>query len=261
MSKIQYFPEGAYLELFDNIEANQANYALENNDWIKKVFGDRNYSKESRISAGLPILNVADGEYSNIIAIYNAFKDKLTPKQASNPYLWSWLTHNHYWKYTHDRWAKEGMSVDTIRQRFFCSFLTKNPEGNRVGFLRNAIARLWWMGYLTYQEDHPSNPFELTKLLVTNTDLCQSIIERNFSMNRNITIGILKAILEINNTEKKEVGVSPIEGEAYEWRDLCKYINRYGAVSVLDALTSEEIKEISYNYILSQREKAKREIK
>lgn len=80
-------------------------------------------------------------------------------------------------------------------------------------------------------------------------------------MNRNITIGILKAILEINNTEKKEVGVSPIEGEAYEWRDLCKYINRYGAVSVLDALTSEEIKEISYNYILSQREKAKREIK
>ena len=55
--------------------------------------------------------------------------------------------------------------------------------------------------------------------------------------------------------------MSPIEGAAYEWRDLCKYINRYGAVSVLDALTSEEIKEISYNYILSQREKAKREIK
>ena len=111
------------------------------------------------------------------------------------------------------------------------------------------------MGYLTYQEDHPSNPFELTKLLVSNTDLCQSIIERNFSMNRNITIVILKAILLINQTEKREVGVSHIEGEVYEWRDLCKYINRYGAVSILDALTSDEIKDIAYNYILGQRKK------
>lgn len=255
MNKINYFPEGAYLELFDNIDANRAYYSLPNNDWIKKIFGDREFSKESRIHAALPTISVADGEYSNVIAIYNAFRDKLTPKMASNPYLWAWLTHNYYWNYTHERWAKEEMSVDTIRQRFFCSFLTKNPEGNRVGFLRNSIARLWWIGYLTYQEDHLSNPFELTKLLVSHSDLCQSVIERNFSMNRNITIGMLKAILKINNSGFKEVGVSPIDGEQYEWRDLCKYINRYGAVSLLDSLTSDEIMDISYNYILRQRDK------
>ena len=253
--KVKYFPESAYLELFDNIDANKEFYLQADNDWIKTIFGEREFSKESRIDVGLPTLDAADGEYANILAVYSAFKDKLSPKQASNPYLWAWLTHNQYWKYAHDRWAKDEMSVDTIKQRYFCSFLTNNPEGNRVGFLRNAVSRLWWMGYLTYQEDHPSNPFELTKLLVSNTDLCQSIIERNFSMNRNITIGILKAILLINQTEKREVGVSHIEGEVYEWRDLCKYINRYGAVSILDALTSDEIKDIAYNYILGQRKK------
>lgn len=254
--KVKYFPESAYYELFDNIEANKQFYQKADNEWIKTVFNDRVFSKESRIDvSALPTLDAANGEFSNIILIFETFKEKLSPKQASNPFLWAWLTHIHYWKYAHERWAKDEMSVDMIKQRFFCSFLTKNAEGNRVGFLRNAISRLWWMGYLTYQEDHPSNPFELTKLLVSNTDLCQSVLERNFSMNKNITIGILKAILKINENEKREVGVSHIEGEVYEWRDLCKYINRYGAVSVLDALSIDEIEEISYNYIINQRKK------
>ena len=30
---------------------------------------------------------------------YEAFKEKLSPKQASNPFLWAWLTHIQYWKY------------------------------------------------------------------------------------------------------------------------------------------------------------------
>ena len=137
----------------------------------------------------------------------------------------------------------------TVKQRYFCN----TEDGNRIGFLRNAISRLWWIGYLSYQ-DGRRNPYELTKLLTSHSDICQSIIERNFSMNRNVTIGILDAILEINNDPKlRDVGLQEKGSTKYEWRDLCKYINRYGAVTLLDSLSSDDIKELSYKYILKQR--------
>ncbi len=251
--KIKYFVESAYVDLFDSIKDHETLYAEKSNSWVKDFFGDREYCKESRIESHLPELKAENDEYTNVIAFYDVFKDRLNPKQASNPYLWSYLTHCEYWDYTNARWAKEGMSVDTIKQRYFCSFLTNNIEGNRVGFLRNAVARLWWMGYLSYQENRHGNPYELTKLLTSHSDISSSVLERNFSMNRNVTVGILDAILEINNDPSlADVGVSHKTGK-YEWRELCKYINRYGAVTLLDSMTSDDIKEISYNFLLENR--------
>lgn len=253
--KINYFAESAYLDLFDSIKDHKSNYTLEDNSWIFKYFGGRDYYKESRIECVLPTLDATNGEDTNVIAFYEALKDKLSPKQASNPFLWSYLAHIDYWKYTTQRWVKDDMSIDTIRQRFFCNTV----DGNRIGFLRNSISRLWWIGYMSYRDDVHSNPYELTKLLTSKTDICQSIIERNFSMNKNITIGILEAILKINNDPNlRDVGrPENWDGQTndYEWRHLCKYLNRYGAVSILDALSSNEICELSYNYILEQRNK------
>lgn len=247
--RIKYFTESAYLELFDGISDNISSYSLADNKWVKELFGDREYCKESRIESCLPSLDAAGEEYSNVVIFYDVFKDKLSPKQASNPYLWAYLTHLEYWEYTNKRWAAEGMSVETVKQRFFCN----TEDGNRIGFLRNAISRLWWIGYLSYQESR-RNPYELTKLLTSHSDICQSVIERNFSMNRNVTIGILDAILEINNDPKlRDVGLQEKGSTKYEWRDLCKYINRYGAVTLLDSLTSDDIKDLSYKYILKQR--------
>jgi len=251
--KIKYFVESAFMDLFDTIKEHEELYTGVNNDWIKEFFGDRQFFKESRIESNLPELNPQNDEYTNVISFYGTFKDKLNPKQASNPFLWAYFTHCEYWDYTNKRWAKEGMSVDTIKQRFFCSFLTNNAEGNRVGFLRNSIARLWWMGHLSYQEGRKGNPYELTKLLTSHSDISSSILERNFSMNRNVTVGILDAILEINNDpDLRDVGISETTGK-YEWRELCKYINRYGAVTLLDSLSSDDIKEISYNFLLNHR--------
>ena len=252
--KLNYFPESAYLELFDNIGTNQANYSKRSNDWVAQIFGDRPYTKESRIDASLPDLTHNDSEYMNVVSFYGAMREKLTPKQASNPYLWAWLTHCHYWKYTHERWSREEMSEDMIKQRFFCSFQTKNPEGNRVGFLRNSISRLWWFGYLTYQDD-AKKPYELTELMLSNSDLCQNVMERNFSMNREVTIGILSAIKEINDDPNmRDVGAVN-NGDHYEWRPLCKYINRYGGAVLLDTLDRNDIKQLSYDFLINYRKR------
>lgn len=252
--KIKYLSESGYNELFDGISNNLPNYQTsKDSNWIISIFGERSFCKESRIDTNLPELNVNvdNGDYVNTIAIHSAFKDKITPKQASNPYLWAYLTHCHYWEYSVSRWAKSDMSVETVKQRFFCN----TEEGNRIGLLRNAISRLWWFGYLTYQDGAKSNPYALTQLMLSNSDLCQSIIERNFSMNRNITSGILLAIKEINDDPSLPDVGAVNNGDHYEWRPLCKFINRYGAVTLLDTLTQDDIKELAYTFLMDYRKK------
>lgn len=246
--KIKYFTESAYNDLFDSIKDNLPYYQNSNGDWIKDHFENKTFFKESRIDLALPKLNMSNSELMNTIAIHNAFKDKITPKQASNVFLWSYLSHCEYWDYTFKRWANEKMSVDTVKQRFFCY----TEVGSRIGFLRNSISRLWWAGFLTYQEDKPA-PYELTKVLFSHSDIFLQVIERNFSMNKEVIIGILSAIKAINDDPSlDDVGMSKVTGE-YEWRSLCKYLNRYGAVTLLDALDRNDIYNLSYEYIIRKR--------
>lgn len=251
--KVKYFTEKAYNELFDCIGKNQEQYQSTDGKWILEAFDEKETAKESLIEVpSLPELNAKDDEFTNVMKIHMAFKNKLNPKQASNPYLWSYLSHCEYWQYTQERWKSENATEDKIKDRFFCS----SAKGNsRIGFLRNSIARLWWIGELTYNEDLPQ-PYALTQLLLSNSDLCVSIIERNYASNRNITLGILLAIKEINDDPNlRDVGKLEGTEKDYEWRSLCRYLNRYCAVTLLDALDKDDIKELSKEYILSLRSK------
>ena len=65
--RIKYFTESAYLELFDGISDNISSYSLADNKWVKELFGDREYCKESRIESCLPPLDAAGEEYSNVV--------------------------------------------------------------------------------------------------------------------------------------------------------------------------------------------------
>ena len=106
---------------------------------------------------------------------------------------------------------------------------------------------------MTYLGDDSMRPYELTQILFSHSDICQSVIERNFSMNKEITIGILSAIKDINDDPRiPDVGISKVTGE-YEWRDLCKYINRYGAVTILDVLDRNTVHDLAYDYIMTKR--------
>ena len=178
--------------------------------------------------------------------IYNTFKNVLTPKQATNELFWTYLTHTTYWQYTRNRWSTAEMTPDAVKTRFFCGN-NKNGKANRRGLLRNAIARLYWYGYLTHQ-DKPGKQYKLTEFMLSISDLCQNIMDRNYSMNRNITIGMLRAILEYCEQIGRDISEE-------EWRELCKYINRQGAVTLLDQMSEDEVADMTIRYLLEHRQK------
>lgn len=254
--RIKYFTDKAYETLLDNINQTKEKYSNAE-AWVPEYFDGKEYCLDSRIeSNGFAPSEEGEQNASDLVntrIVYDAL-DILTPQQATNPYLWSYLSMVPYWSYTKWRWGKaspepseddeastpeEKRSVN-IKQRFMCM-----PY--RIGLLRNSISRLWWYGYLSHQPGPQSQRYELTQLLLSNSDLCQSIIERNFSMNRDICLGILKAIKSINDENPKNPVVM------VEWRSLCRHLNRFGAVTVLDSMSKEEIIKMSKEYILDLR--------
>lgn len=240
--KLKYLSENAYEQLYKGVNKNIDLY-FNNEQIIETIFPDGNYAKDSNVVVDNfqmyeNTFDIQD-DLINVKNLFTAMK-KLTPEQASNVYLWSWLSNDIFYKYVKNRWNPE--TEGAIKDRYFCD----SYKGSRIGLFRNGISRLWWYGYLTYQEGR-SNPFALTELLLSNSDLCLSLVERKFSMNKNVIMGILNAIQEINDSSQLD------DVAMEEWRNLAKYLNRYGAVTMLDFLTAEEVQKISKDYILKLR--------
>jgi hypothetical protein len=125
---------------------------------------------------------------------------------------------------------KERRLSENIQERYF--FMADRPRA----LVRNGVARLWWYGYTTYDENR-SDPFELTTVLLKNLDVTQSILERAFSRNRAVTHAVLAVLLD---REKKGV---PFYDRNHV-RELAKYLVQLGGVTIIDALTPSEVQEV-----------------
>lgn len=165
-------------------------------------------------------------EAKNVEIMYSNLQF-LTDSQASDERLWAGLGLSYFWKYIKYRWAIDGRSsVDTLRNHFFFGM------GPRVSLTRQGVARLWWIGRLTY-DGQRSDPFELTKLVCEQASFIPDILERNTSNNPRIVHAFLDALLALR--------VEGITITAELVRELSKYLNVLGGTYLLDCLSPEKI--------------------
>lgn len=165
-------------------------------------------------------------EAKNVEIVYSNLQF-LTDSQASDERLWAGLGLSYFWKYIKYRWAIDGRSsVDTLRNHFFFGM------GPRVSLTRQGMARLWWIGRLTY-DGQRSDPFELTKLVCEQASFIPDILERNTSNNPRIVHAFLDALLALQ--------VEGITITAELVRELSKYLNVLGGTYLLDCLSPEKI--------------------
>lgn len=248
MMNLVYFTKDAYNCLKKDLNNNKDNYYSEEpwlSDYFKSIGIDEFY-KESTISVPtIELVHTGDDtetknkdDLTNIKMLYSQYKEKINPLQASDPLLWSALCHIKFKKYILERWEKDDGTV-RLDQRFFAT------EGRSSLLYYNAISRLWWSGYITYDEEQESSdPWYLTKVLFSAQQIQKDLFDQSFSMNKTIVKGVLKALKRI----QEETG----NNATPTFRKLCdSYLNHYGVVSLLDFLSSEEIEEISYTYMKS----------
>lgn len=169
-------------------------------------------------------------DLENTKILYDAYQS-LTPTQASDPRLWTYLCHVTHWKYMKHRWPLDEAKnpINRIRDRYFLRKL------NLEGLTRNGISRLWWYGYLTFDENR-KDPWELTNILLSRADLTVGITERGIGCSENIRIAILEFLLE-NPQIKKNEDLT---------RELFVKLNLLGGVKNLPFLGIEELKDHLY---------------
>lgn len=245
---LPYFSKEAFKTLKAELHNNEAKYYSQE-QWLDDFFatmGIRDYLRTSSIvvpdlqlvCSGTDDKVKCQDDLDNVRRLYGSYKDKITPLQASDPSLWTALSHTVFKDYVLKRWGGESGDV-SISQRFFAT------EGRASLCYYNAISRLWWAGYLSYDEDLEGvNPWHLTQTLLSAQQVFKDYSDQSFSMSKSVTIGLLKALSRIQD----KTGNSATR----VFRLCCdSYLNHRGAVAVLDILEPEDIEEIAYEFMES----------
>lgn len=248
--RLRYLTNDSYDQLLSEMDNNKCRY-LSGSNFMPEFFnGNEKYFEESsalevsRVKLeSIPNWEMTDEDKSvqdlaNTRLIYDGFK-KLSPLQATNRCMWTYLCHDDYIEYIRNRWLPrtvDNLDVSTIRTRFF---VEKN--GNLLN--DNAISRFWWYGHLTY-DSAAADHYHLTKILFTNQTIATDVMDTFNRMNPERIRGVLMAI-ELFKEDLPGDG----RGITEYFRECKKFLNHYGAVTLLDFLTAEEIKDLAYDYM------------
>lgn len=168
------------------------------------------------------LVPTTDGDFQTATSIYNAYS-QLTPLQAYNAQMWDSLSLTDLFPYMQKRWGlKEIDDNDKLKNAILNHFAVKTR-----GVMRHGLGGLWWLVYLTVDDDR-DNRFELTEMLFKNFTLRYV----RFGVSRVIqhkeaAIGILQYIKD------NEPHITSMQNVA---NALTSYFNKLGAVKQLTFL-------------------------
>ncbi|HEY8875266.1 MAG TPA: DUF6339 family protein [Desulfosporosinus sp.] len=152
--------------------------------------------------------------------------------QATDERLWVYLAHTNCWNYMRSRWPVEKY----INNRNPSKNLRDHYFFKDKPLTRNGISRLWWYGFVSYDESR-HDPYELTSMLLSKLDITQGLLDRKFSRNPMIIRTILSVLVDNKNAG------NPFPSRV-KIRELMKYFNRLGGVTIIDALDEADIRKI-----------------
>lgn len=157
----------------------------------------------------------------------------LTPVQAADERLWVLLTHRTFESYVNKRWGdslqKSKQPGDLIHDRWFF-----RGVGLRR-FFHNAVSRLWWFAYVTY-DDKRANPFELTEVLLSLQEIQVAFLERSIGSCKPLLRTVLEVVQEHDATLRKTQNRGDV---IQEW---AKEIRLLGGAYVLDAVPPDRLR-------------------
>lgn len=232
--RLKFISDEALIDLRANFDTYKDYYYNQDDEWFHDYFSKEGRVLESTVECDMPEFNY-DENYSisdreNVKIVYEALKH-LTPSQATQEKLWAGLAHLQFRDYTFYRLKED---IEKKNERRINSFLFFR-HGTKRSLFVHGISRLWWVGYMTYDEENRDNPYWLTDFFCESDFSARATIffSSNFTSNREITKGILRALYKL-----REHGVTIKRAHFVEAN---KYLNIVGAALILDILTSREI--------------------
>ncbi len=155
-------------------------------------------------SLKVPEDDPVSSDLENAIALHEYY-GSLDETQASDPRLWTYLSHVQYREYALARWGYSGVyknlpddeKIKAINYFLEHWFVGSNDRDLR----RHAIARLWWATHLTYApweidkdffgDLQKNDPYYYTRVLLSTQDIYQQVLERGMGRSNKVLICIL----------------------------------------------------------------------
>lgn len=177
-----------------------------------------------------------DYEYKNSVTLYEAYKG-LTPIEATDPRLWTYLTHTVFFPYMQRRRPVNDQEVSRRKDYIVDHWFVKNVSAGRL--LRNDIAMLWWVAHLT-QDESRADKYELTKEAFTMLDYTRHLLPGVQGRNREFAHAVLEYVVRNPAlfSSSKEAKV----------RFIMRKLNRIAGYKVVPILTKCEIIELISQY-------------
>lgn len=242
--KLSFISDETLMDLRTNYESYKEYYHTKDNDWFDRYFSEEGRVIESKVEFDLPEFNLNDdyavSDRENVKIIYDSLKH-LNVSQATQEKLWSGLAHLQFREFAYYRLKNE---IHEKNDKRINTALFFKSGGNKRSLFVHIISRLWWVGYMTYDETNSSNPYWLTDFF-TEKDFsarCVVFFSSNFTSNRNITKGILKSLIKL---ERRGVSI-----KRDHFVQANKYLNVVGGAMILDMLTTDEVEEMIDQYLV-----------
>lgn len=236
MTKIKFLTEDSIEMLKKNSESLFKEVVLSSDKSLEEFLGDMGKVCETPFEIDELVLEMGQPEgkepltdAENAQRVYSHMK-ALSDSQASDERIWIAYTLQEQFDYMKYRW--KSTSVPDMLNRYFFNY-SKNRS-----LFRNGIARLWWIGRVTYDEKR-EDPFEITKFLCNHQDFIETICGRSTFNNPTVQRATLNAIYDVLKDRKAD--------NREIIREVAKYINLLAGTYILDMLSYEEIYSKVYN--------------
>lgn len=243
--RLIYLSKDAIDDIKINFNKYKKHFNDANNEWFLERFDKRDWMHESKIECKDFVLDMSDdynvSDRKNVEIVYEALHD-LSPALAADERLWAGMLFCQFWNFVKYRRKKEIASGD--KRDILNSFLFM--RGNKRSCFVNCLSRLWWTGYLLYDDKKINHYYAVD--LICETAYASNIVlisSNNFTSNKNLVLGVLDCI-----QQRKDAGEHI---GRYHYVEANKYINCIGGISLLDSMTREEIsalanKRLNYLY-------------
>lgn len=236
--RLLFLPEEKLLALKGNIRKNTNHYKQQASSWIEEYFQGENPFKDTKIEVEDFTLNTSkerpvDTDLDNIKTLYSKLS-MLSEAQASDERLWAGLCHGPFWDYMLYRWPVK--SENDIRNRYFFGY------SKRRSLERNGLARLWWIGWTTYDEKR-EDPYELTRFILRDSDFIVNLLGRNFSSNKLLNRAVLRYFIEYETSNNTSVNRKM-------FRAVMEQINMLGGTLLIDLYNEDDYKKMAEKLVM-----------
>lgn len=198
--KIKFLSEDALQDLRANFDSYKEYYFNQDEQWFQSYFAKEGATIESKIEYIHPAFSFnpdfSVSDFENVKAMYEALKH-LTVAEATQERLWAGLAHMQMRDYFYFRLKEEIAKKNDKRLKSALYFV----NGAKRSLFVHVLARLWWVGYMTYDENNREDPYWLTEFFCSAEFSGRSVyfFSSNFTGNRTITKGILRALIALRD--------------------------------------------------------------